>query len=122
MQVVCNSNCNVPPTLYSQYIHIFFTRHVIVQEIAELQSRLKEIELSKSHSNTSTVLQKERAEMLLSLRKIMDAMKSEAGSGGGASSKELEQLKAENEQLKKINAKQQYRIEHLVHNLRESMQ
>ena len=60
--------------------------------------------------------------MLRSLRKIMDAMESEAGSGtGGASSKELEQLKAENEQLKKINAKQQYRIEHLVHNLRELM-
>lgn len=49
-------------------------------------------------------------------------MKSEAGSGGGASSKELEQLKAENEQLKKINAKQQYRIEHLVHNLKELLQ
>lgn len=52
----------------------------------------------------------------------MEAMKSEAGSGGGASSKELEQLKAENEQLKKINAKQQYRIEHLVHNLKELLQ
>ena len=95
--------------------------YIIVQEIAELQSRLKDLELSKSHNDTSAVLQKERAEMLLSLRKIMEAMKSEAGSGGGASSKELEQLKAENEQLKKINAKQQYRIEHLVHNLRELM-
>ena len=59
--------------------------------------------------------------MLLSLRNIMEAMKSEAGSGG-ASSKELEELKKENEALKKINAKQQYRIEHLVHNLRESIE
>jgi len=50
-------------------------------------------------------------------------MESEQASGsGGASSKELEELKAENAELKKVNAKQNYRIEHLVHNLRESMQ
>ena len=60
--------------------------------------------------------------MLGSLRKILEAMKSEAGAGGGgASSKELEKLRKENEELKKINAKQQYRIEHLVHNLRETI-
>lgn len=57
--------------------------------------------------------------MLLALRKIMTALKSENGGSGGASSKEMEALKAENEELKKINAKQRYRIEHLVHNLRE---
>lgn len=61
--------------------------------------------------------------MLLSLRKIMDAMKAEAASGGGgASCKELETLRAENDELKKINAKQKYRIEHLVHNLRDVME
>ena len=60
--------------------------------------------------------------MLLSLRKIMEAMKAEAASGGGSSnSKELAKLREENEELKKINAKQKYRIEHLVHNLRESI-
>ena len=53
----------------------------------------------------------------------MEVMESEAKSGGGgASSKELEELKAENAELKKVNAKQNYRIEHLVHNLREAMQ
>lgn len=46
----------------------------------------------------------------------MEAMKTDAA--GGASSKELEKLRAENEELKKINAKQNYRIEHLVNNLR----
>ena len=66
----------------------------------------------------SGVIQKERTEMLLSLRKIMEAMKAEAAGGGGASSKEVEELRAENEELKKINAKQKYRIEHLVTNLR----
>ena len=61
--------------------------------------------------------------MLLKLRKIMEVMESEQASGGGGlSSKELDELKAENAELKKVNAKQNYRIEHLVHNLRESMQ
>ena len=91
--------------------------------VAALQSRLKDLELSKSHDNASEILKKERSDMLISLRKIIAALKSEAenggSSGGGASSKEIEALKAENEELKKINAKQQYRIEHLVHNLKE---
>mmetsp|Transcript_24703 Transcript_24703/g.42020 ORF Transcript_24703/g.42020 Transcript_24703/m.42020 type:complete len:98 (-) Transcript_24703:182-475(-) len=84
--------------------------------IAELQSRLSDLELSKTHNDVSGIIQKERTEMLLSLRKIMEAMKTDAA--GGASSKELEKLRAENEELKKINAKQNYRIEHLVNNLR----
>ena len=84
--------------------------------IAELQSRLKDLELDRSHNDTSAVLQKERAEMLITLRKIKETIKQTAGRG--ASSKELEALRAENKELKKVNAKQQYRIEHLVHNLR----
>lgn len=67
------------------------------------------------------MIQKEREEMLYSLRKVMEAIKEEAASGGGASSKEIETLRAENEELKKINAKQKYRIEHLVHNMRDIM-
>lgn len=86
--------------------------------IAELQSRLSDLELSKTHNDVSAIIQKERTEMLLSLRKIMETMKAEAVGGGGASSKEVEKLRAENEELKKINAKQSYRIEHLVNNLR----
>ena len=58
---------------------------------------------------------------MLALRKIMVTMKAEKASGGGASSKEVEELKAENEELKKINAKQKYRIEHLVNNLRDAI-
>lgn len=60
--------------------------------------------------------------MLLSLRKIKEAMAKEAGGGGGASNKELERLREENKELRKVNAKQQYRIEHLVHNLKDSME
>ncbi|KAL7554510.1 hypothetical protein ACHAWF_017967 [Thalassiosira exigua] len=89
--------------------------------ISDLQSRLRDLELSKAHNDASEILRKERAEMLLSLRKISEAMKKESA-GGGASSKEVDDLRAENEELKKINAKQQYRIEHLVHNLRELLE
>ncbi len=68
--------------------------------------------------------------MLLALRNILDAMKSEAASGSGGSgtgvaatnAKELERLRAENEELKKVNAKQAYRIEHLVRHLREELE
>lgn len=90
--------------------------------ISDLQSRLKDLELAKGHNDTSAVLRKERAEMLLTLRKIMATMKSDSGGGGGASNNEMEKLKEENKALKTINAKQEYRIEHLVHNLRESIE
>jgi len=58
-------------------------------------------------------------------------MKSEASSGSGGNgsggvvatnNKELERLTAENEELRKVNAKQAYRIEHLVGNLRMEME
>mmetsp|Transcript_36758 Transcript_36758/g.62578 ORF Transcript_36758/g.62578 Transcript_36758/m.62578 type:complete len:102 (-) Transcript_36758:182-487(-) len=89
--------------------------------LANLQSRLADLELSKSHNDAAAILQKERGDMLLALRKIMQSLKSDEA-GGGASNKELEQLRQENEELKKVNAKQKYRIDHLVHNLRESME
>ena len=55
--------------------------------------------------------------------KLVRGMNSEArGGGGAASSKELEALRAENEGLKKANAKQAYRIQHLVVNLREKLE
>lgn len=93
--------------------------------LVELQSRINNLELSKTHEDVSVALRKERAEILVSLRKVREAMKLEAGEAGGegaSSSKEIEKLRAENEELRKINAKQRYRIEHLVHNLRETLQ
>merc|ERR1711957_112595 len=89
--------------------------------LADLQNRLAGLELDKSHNDCSAVLRQERAEMLVSVRQITEAIKREAdigGGGGGASNKELEKLKADNKMMKKTIDKQQYRIEHLVHNLR----
>ena len=90
--------------------------------IVELQSRVADLELAKEHTEVSAAVQRERAEILIRLRKIMETMKSETEGVGGASiTRRIEQLKAENKELKRINAKQRYRIDHLVNNLRETM-
>ena len=116
--------------IYFQCISLFFhvspqddaTSSIIDPLIIELQSRVADLELAKEHTDVSAAVQRERAEILIRLRKIMETMKSETGGVGGASSsKEIEQLKAENKELKRINAKQRYRIDHLVNNLRETM-
>jgi cell division protein FtsB len=73
-------------------------------------------------------VQKVEQEFLLKLREIRAAITAEAQAGGsvaGASSsaggagvtKEVEALRAENEFLKKKNAKLQYRVEHVVNEL-----
>ena len=64
--------------------------------------------------------------MLLALRKIAAAMRVEADGRnegvGGSAAKELVSLRAENEELRKMNAKQEYRIRHLVHSLRGALE
>ena len=56
-------------------------------------------------------------EMLITLRNIRAAMASSGGST--ASSKELQALKDDNTNLKKVNTKQRYRIDHLVDGMQE---
>jgi len=56
-------------------------------------------------------------EMLTTLRNIRAAMASSGGST--ASSKELQALKDDNTNLKKVNTKQRYRIDHLVDGMQE---
>jgi len=87
--------------------------------IAQLQQRISDLELSARHKDVAEALRKERAETLISLRAILEAFKTE--SGGAASNNELEQLREENKALAKINAKQKYRIDHLSSNLREAI-
>jgi hypothetical protein len=107
-------------SLFSRFLKVDTT--LIDPLIVKLQSRVADLELAKEHTDVSASVQRERAEILISLRKIMEAMKSETGVGGASiSSKEIEQLKAENKELMRVNAKQRYRIDHLVNNLRETM-
>jgi hypothetical protein len=59
-------------------------------------------------------------EALTTLRSIREAMVSSSadGTSSAASTKEIEDLKKENEALKVKNSKQSYRIKHLVRNLK----
>ena len=61
-------------------------------------------------------------EMLTTLRTIREAMIADSKNGGANDSKELEKLKKENEELKKVNTKQAYRINHLVANMEKMLQ
>lgn len=64
---------------------------------------------------TQAAIRKREEEMLATLRGIKEQMAKEAREGGGgASSAELKDLKAENEKLKATVAKQEYRIRHLI--------
>jgi hypothetical protein len=67
---------------------------------------------------TQAAIRKREEEMLATLRDIREQMAKEAGSGG-ASSAELNDLKAENESLKAKITKQEYRIRHLISGMEE---
>ena len=78
----------------------------------DLQSRVKALEIGAAHDATQQAVQQAQAEMLLKMREIRESMKE--GSAGTASTKEVDALKTENKTLRDQNAKQAYRIQHLV--------
>ena len=88
------------------------------EQIKELQTKIVNIDNQKQFSADQAAVQAAQMEMLTTLRTIRAAIVS-SGNNLGASSKELEDLKAENEQLKKTNTKQRYRINHLVKGMEE---
>jgi hypothetical protein len=87
----------------------------------DLVRRVEALELGAAYKATKDEVEKVEVEFLLKLRAIREALA--AGStGAGAvavdststSSKELEALRAENEALKRRNAKLEYRVQHVV--------
>ena len=87
-----------------------------------LLKRVEALEKGVGFDATKEAVQQVQMEYLTKLREIRKAIANEeGGGGGGASSKELETLKAQNEALQKKNAKQAYRIQHLVHTVEELM-
>ncbi len=58
-------------------------------------------------------------EMLTTLRNIRATIANSSDAANAGSTKELQALKDENERLKKVNSKQEYRIELLVKNMQE---
>lgn len=84
-------------------------------EVQDLEQRIQALEVGAKYDATKAAVQAVENEYLLKLREIRAAVTAEAASGGsGASSKEVEALRAENEMLQKKNAKLDYRVLHLV--------
>jgi hypothetical protein len=94
--------------------------------VEDIEKRIQALEVGEKFDATKSEVQKVEQEFLLKLREIRAAITAEAQAGaGGASSlvagagatKELEALRAENELLKKKNAKLEYRVQHVVNEL-----
>uniref|UniRef100_A0A7S2RZ23 Uncharacterized protein n=1 Tax=Eucampia antarctica TaxID=49252 RepID=A0A7S2RZ23_9STRA len=83
----------------------------------EIEKRVEALELSKHFNVTKAAVQEVEMEMLLKLREIRQTMISTTSPS--ASNKELEALKMENNKLKLQNAKQAYRVGHLVRSVQE---
>ncbi len=90
-------------------------------QIKDLQSRLESIEKVKQFQADQEAVQKVQMEMLTTLRSIRAAMIADSGNSGG-DSKELELLRKENDELKKVNKKHEYRIQHLVANMEKLLE
>jgi len=84
----------------------------------DLENRIKALEEGKTYDATKEAVQKVEQECLVKLREIKAAIEAERNGGGATvQSAELDALKAENEALKKANAKLEYRVNHVVSNL-----
>lgn len=89
------------------------------QRIKQLQERIKALEVTKQFEADQALVQAVQTEMLTTLRTIRAEIASSSGNDNSASSKELQALKDENENLKKITTKQAYRINHLIKGMEE---
>jgi gamma-glutamyl:cysteine ligase YbdK (ATP-grasp superfamily) len=85
----------------------------LTQAETELEQRVAALEIGNKYDATKVAIAAREAEMLETLRQIKSAMAAEGG-GRSSSSTEVEQLKSENEKLKEMIDKQQYRIQHVV--------
>ena len=89
-------------------------------QIQALHKRIESLDKGKQFEADQTAIRAVQMEALTTLRSIREAMVSSSadGTSSAASTKEIEDLKKENEALKVKNSKQSYRIKHLVRNLK----
>lgn len=81
-----------------------------------MEQRIQALEVCATFEATQSKVQAVENEMLSKLLKIKEAILQEEKQGGGAatSSKELQALRKENEELKQKNAKLEYRVKHML--------
>mmetsp|Transcript_16004 Transcript_16004/g.20318 ORF Transcript_16004/g.20318 Transcript_16004/m.20318 type:complete len:96 (-) Transcript_16004:154-441(-) len=91
------------------------------EQIKALQTRIESIEKVNQFKADQEAVHKVQMDMLTTLRTIRAAMVADSGNSGG-DSKELARLKEENEELKKVNKKHEYRIQHLVDNMEKMLE
>jgi predicted nucleic acid-binding Zn-ribbon protein len=115
-------------TLFLCYLQPSEASTIADSGVEDIEKRIQALEVGEKYDATKSEVQKVEQEFLLKLREIRAAITAEAqagGSAGGVSSsaggagapKELEALRAENELLKKKNAKLEYRLQHVVNEL-----
>ena len=88
------------------------------EQIQALHKRIESLDKAKKFEADQTAIRAVQMEALTTLRSIREAIVSSDGTSSAASTKEIEDLKKENEALKVTNSKQSYRIKHLVRNLK----
>jgi uncharacterized coiled-coil DUF342 family protein len=77
-----------------------------------LEKRIQALEVGSQYESTKQVVQNVEKQHLETLRQIKAALLNEAGSS--SSNKQVERLMKENEELKKKNAKLEYRVNHMA--------
>ncbi|GAX22921.1 hypothetical protein FisN_24Lh210 [Fistulifera solaris] len=81
------------------------------ESVEMLEKRIQALEVGSQYESTKQAVQNAEKQHLETLRQIKAALLNETGS---SSSKEVERLMKENEELKKKNAKLEYRVNHMA--------
>jgi len=79
-----------------------------------LDERIKALELGAQYDANKAEVEKIEKEYQTKLREIESSNRNGGGASSSGLSKEVERLREENEILKKKNAKQEYRILHML--------
>lgn len=79
-----------------------------------LETRIRALEVGSTFDATKSEVVKVEEEFLVKLRAIRQVVAASEGGGAGAASSDLEALQKENEELKRKNAKLEYRVLHVV--------
>ena len=103
-------------SLISPHVMFFFLSYKD-EQIKQLTTRIENIEKINEFKANQEAVQKAQMEMLTTLRNIRESIATGENADNIHDSKELAKLKEENENLKAINSKQAYRINHLVSNM-----